>query len=82
EQMIADRTEQLEKSKNTLENILNNTNPVNITSVDFDLVQANDAYYSYWPKKGDGSTIEKCYESRPGEHCFTDDCPLKLIIAG
>ncbi len=82
EEMIADRTEQLESSKNTLENILNNSNPINITSVDFDLVQANAAYYSYWPRGGETSALEKCYESRPGEHCHTDQCPLQLIVGG
>ncbi len=24
----------------------------------------------------------KCYESRPGAHCHTDECPLKLIVEG
>lgn len=82
EEMIAVRTEQLEKSKNTLENILDNSNPINITSADFDLIQANKAYYSYWPNKADGTTPGKCYESRPGEYCHTDQCPLRLILEG
>jgi signal transduction histidine kinase len=82
EDMIAVRTEQLEKSKNTLENILDNSNPINITNIDFDLVQANKAYYFYWPNKGDGTVPGKCYESRPGEYCHSDQCPLKLIIEG
>ena len=82
EEMITKRTEELEKSKNTLENILNNSNPINITGVNFDLLQANEAYYSFWPKIEGSSAIIKCYESRPGSYCDTDDCPLKLIIEG
>ena len=82
EEMITKRTEELEKSKNTLENILNNSNPINITGVNFDLLQANEAYYSFWPRiEGRTATI-KCYESRPGAYCDTDDCPIKLIIEG
>ncbi len=82
EEMITSRTDELEKSKHTLENILNNSNPINITAVNFDLLQANDAYYSIWPRVAGSSEIVKCYESRPGDHCNTEDCPLQQIIAG
>ena len=69
EEMIAERTEELEESKNTLENILNNSNPINITGVNFDLLQANQAYYALWPgTEGCAATI-KCYESRHGIRC-------------
>ena len=82
EEMIATRTAELEKAKNTLETILNNSNPINITGVNFDLLQANEAYYALWPRgKGSEETV-KCYESRPGAYCNTDDCPLKLIVEG
>lgn len=82
EEMITVRTEELEKAKNTLENILNNSNPINITSIDFDLIQANEAYYALWPRVKDDGGPRKCFESRPGEHCHTDNCPLKLIMDG
>jgi PAS domain S-box-containing protein len=82
EEMISDRTDELEKSRNTLENILNNSNPINITGVNFDLLKANDAYYSIWPRVEGEKECIKCYESRPGAHCHTDDCPLKQIVAG
>jgi PAS domain S-box-containing protein len=82
EEMIADRTEELEKSKNILENILNNTNPINITGVNFDLLRANAAYYAVWPKVKGEAEIVKCFESRPGAHCNTDNCPLKQIVEG
>jgi PAS domain S-box-containing protein len=82
EVMIKSRTTELENSKNTLENILNNSNPINITAINFDLLQANEAYYSLWPKDRNNAEIIKCYESRPGDHCHTDECPLKIIIEG
>jgi two-component system phosphate regulon sensor histidine kinase PhoR len=82
EEMISSRTDELEKSKNTLENILNNCNPINITGVNFDLLKANAAYYSLWPKVEDEPEIIKCYASRPGAHCNTADCPLRQILAG
>lgn len=82
EELITTRTEELENSKNTLENILNNSNPINITGSNFDLMQANKAYYSLWPREEGAPWSIKCYESRPGAHCHTDNCPLKLIIEG
>ncbi len=82
EDMIATRTEELETAKNTLENILDNSNPINITTTNFDLMRANEAYYSLWPTTGGNNRTIKCYDSRPGEHCHTDSCPLKLIIEG
>lgn len=82
EEMIKIRTTELEASRNTLENILNNSNPINITATNYDLLQANDAYYSIWPKDRNSAEVIKCYESRPGEHCHTGECPLRLIIEG
>jgi len=82
EDLIEIRTSELQQAKNTLENILNNTNPISITGVDFDLLQANDAYYTLWPLRGTGPARVKCYESRPGTHCRTDDCPLLQILEG
>ena len=82
EERIKTRTEELEKSRNTLESILNNSNPINITGINFDLLQANKAYYSLWPGGEDSAQPIKCYDSRPGAHCHTDNCPLALVIAG
>jgi PAS domain S-box-containing protein len=82
EEMVAIRTEELEKAMNTLENILDNSNPINITGVNFDLLRANEAYYSIWPRVENTSEVVKCYQSRPGDHCHTDECPLKMIVEG
>lgn len=82
EEMIKDRTDELEKSKNTLETILNNSNPINITGVNYDLLRANAAYYALWPRGAGESEPVKCYDSRPGAHCHTDECPLRQIVGG
>ena len=80
--MIEERTIELEKARHTLENILNNSNPISITGLDFGLLQANDAYFALWPERGNGAEPITCYASRPGTHCRTDECPLKQILAG
>ena len=82
EEMIAIRTAELEEANLTLENVLNSSNPICITSVDHVLLMANNAYYSVWPKgKGDPDSVI-CYESHPGAFCDSDDCPLKQIVDG
>jgi len=75
--------EGLRQSNITLENVLDSTSPLCITNVDFEIIQANKAYMEIWPKtsKTQGQAI-KCYKSRPGALCHTDECPLQQIING
>jgi len=82
EEKIEERTIELEKARHTLENILNNSNPISITGLDFELLQANDAYFDLWPERAEGGERITCYDSRPGSHCHTDECPLMQILAG
>lgn len=74
---------ELRRSNLTLENVLDSSSPLCITNVDFEIVKANKAYLEIWPKKSvrEGQRI-KCFESRPGSLCHTDDCPLQQIING
>jgi len=73
---------ELRKSKSILENVLNNSNPVSITSLDYEIVMANEAYYDTFghPPKIEKSV--KCYDSRPGSLCNTEQCPLNEVLAG
>jgi len=75
--------EQLRQTNITLENVLENSNPLCITSVNFEIIRANKAYTDIWPKT---TTLEdqpiKCYESRPGAFCHTEKCPLQKIMTG
>jgi PAS domain-containing protein len=81
ERMLAERD--LRQSNITLENVLDSTSPLCITNVDFEIIQANKAYMEIWPKTSskEGQGI-KCYESRPGALCHTEDCPLQQVING
>jgi PAS domain S-box-containing protein len=96
EHLVAERTRELQKenrerekaqyelreSNATLENIFNSALPMCITSMDFDLVEANRAYKNLWPvSRTDGKPL-KCYDSRPGSLCHTPECPLIMIIDG
>ncbi|MBW2466308.1 MAG: PAS domain S-box protein, partial [Deltaproteobacteria bacterium] len=74
--------EELEESRATLENVFNNSNPLCITNLDNDIIDANDAYYALFGKAAAGGRPIKCYDSRPGSLCFTDECPLKKILQG
>lgn len=83
---ITERTlaeKELRQANITLENVLESTSPLCITSSNFDIVRANKAYLDIWPKTPDkeGQNL-KCYESRPGALCHTDDCPLQQILNG
>ncbi|MFC1845415.1 DUF3365 domain-containing protein, partial [Thermodesulfobacteriota bacterium] len=73
----------LRQSKIALENVLNSSNPMCITSLDYEIINANQAYFDTFghPTEGDDNII-KCYESRHGSLCDTDECPLKQILSG
>lgn len=80
EEMIALRTEELQESNLTLENVLNSANPICITSVDGVILKANNAYWAIWP--GVNEKEMQCCKSRPGAFCGTDRCPLHQIKGG
>jgi PAS domain-containing protein len=66
----------------SLENVFNSANPLCITNLDYELVQANEAYYAVWPRPEKQTESVKCYESRSGPSCKTDRCPLNQIVHG
>jgi PAS domain S-box-containing protein len=96
EELVAERTRELEKenrerekaqhelreSNATLENIFKSALPMCITTTDFDLVEANDAYKQLWPVSLKDGKLIQCYDSRPGNRCHTPKCPLTLILEG
>ncbi len=82
EKLVQDRTAELAETNLTLENILNNSNPICITGKNYELILANKAYYDIWPGTGKNRDTIKCYESRPGSACGTDNCPLEQILKG
>lgn len=74
--------EDLRQSKATLENILNSAPPLCITDLDFNILKVNDSYRQVWPLAADLSGELKCFQSRPGDLCHTEKCPLILIARG
>jgi len=82
EELVDERTKELNESKTVIENVLNNSNPVCITSLDYEIIMANNAYCQVFESPNQDNSTLKCYESRPGSTCDTDDCPIKQILSG
>jgi PAS domain S-box-containing protein len=75
--------EKLRQSKTVLENVLNSTNPMCITNLNYEIINANQAYFDTFNYQTESADkLIKCYESRPGSLCETDECPVKQILAG
>ena len=70
----------IKEKESQIKNIFNNVIPVCITNNDFEIVKANNAYWSIWGKQEHGNV--KCYDHRPGDFCHTDNCPLIRIKNG
>ena len=79
EELVDERTKELNESKAVIENVLNNSNPMSITSLDYDIIMANKAYYEVFDGPNPDNSDHKCYESRPGPSCKTENCPINHI---
>ncbi|MBU0673533.1 MAG: HAMP domain-containing protein [Proteobacteria bacterium] len=80
EKIIAE--EKARQISSTMKTIFNNAIPLSITTMDYEIVQANDAYHALFGKVEADHAPVKCYESRPGPYCHTDQCPLARILDG
>ena len=69
-------------SENILQQVFNHIVPICLTSTNYEIIEANDAYWNFWGKPNPRKAQIKCYESRPGESCQTENCPLVQIING
>lgn len=72
----------LEVAETRLQNVFNTTIPICITSTEYQIVYSNDAYKNIYRLHEQHDSAVKCYESRPGPACHTDDCPLEKIMKG
>lgn len=70
---------ELEQSKTSLQNILNNVIPICITDKKFKIIKTNKSYDAIFGSNGK-KLHGYCYEERPGDHCKSDNCPLVNII--
>ncbi|MFN2364860.1 MAG: PAS domain S-box protein [Desulfurivibrionaceae bacterium] len=74
---------ELRKSRTHIENVFSSSIPLCLTNIDFEIIDANDAYYRLFGYgDANGATIQKCYDSRAGAACDTEKCPLTRIMAG
>jgi PAS domain S-box-containing protein len=73
---------ELRQSKIALENVLNSSNPMCITNLNYEIIMANEAYYDSFGHQPKNDMAYKCYETRPGSLCDTDECPMKQIRSG
>jgi PAS domain-containing protein len=65
-----------------LENILKASIPLCVTSRDYGIMQANEAYAVMFGQAPEEVAGMKCYDSRPGPKCHTSDCPLQRLSKG
>lgn len=67
------------ETETMLTNVFNNVIPICITDNDYTLVSTNSRYREiFGPTELDGDNI-KCYDSRPGPKCKTEECPLHQV---
>jgi len=82
---IADRKqveEELRQAKASLENIFDRVIPLCITTNNFEIFKSNNAYNAIFGRPDNNGALMKCYDSRPGPSCHTEDCSLKKILKG
>ncbi len=70
----------LREKHTQFDNVINNIIPICITNLDYEIIYANQSYWSIWGSVG-YKTI-KCYEHRPGEFCHTKHCALNQVKDG
>lgn len=76
------RHRQSAHERHLLESAFNQGTPVCITDVNFEVIKANEAYWSVFGRQPDPKRPLKCFEHRPGKACHTDNCPLTNILKG
>ena len=62
--------------------ILDNILPICITNKDYEIINANNAYWSILGEPQQKDKALKCYEHRPGKSCHTESCALTQISKG
>jgi len=74
------KNKNIQDNESQIENIFNNVIPICITNLDYEIVKANDSYWSIWGEAGKEPI--KCYDSRPGKSCHTEKCALTQVLNG
>ena len=69
-------------TEDILKQVFNHAIPICLTSTNFEILGANEAYWHFWGKPDIKDLPVKCYDNRPGKSCHTENCPLVQIING
>ena len=72
---------ELKQSRSQLENIFNNVIPICITNGEYDIIGTNRSYNEIFGSGQKAAVSIKCYDSRPGPKCRTDECPLVKVFS-
>jgi len=78
--VILSQKKTIQAQRAQVENIFINVIPICITNLNYEIITANDAYWSNWGRV-EKSPL-KCYEHRPGKYCHTRECALTRIVNG
>ena len=73
---------ELRESKATMESIFNSAIPLCITGKNFEIIQANNAFYETFGRSAQPSGKQMCFKSHPSNECHSDNCPLTRIVRG
>jgi PAS domain S-box-containing protein len=72
----------LERKKMLFEAAFNHILPTCITDKKFNIIMANEAYWSVFGRAANKTKLLKCYEHRPGKSCHTKHCALMRVRSG
>ena len=74
--------DRLRETEVRLTNIFNTSIPICITDASYRIVMSNSAYKALFVGEERKDVAVRCYDSRPGPTCKTDNCPMKRILRG
>jgi hypothetical protein len=70
----------LQQTKDFLEKVFNNSLPMCVTNQNYEIIHKNRAYDQIFPSHATATEALKCYDSRPGPDCHTENCSLSTIL--
>ena len=74
--------EELRESKATMDSIFNSAIPLCITGRNYEIIQANNAFYNVFGHAPQPPARHMCFDSHPSQDCHGDRCPMTRIIKG
>ena len=78
--VILSQKKTIQAQRAQVENIFINVIPICITNLNYEIITANDAYWTIWGRV-EKSPI-KFHDHRPGKYCHTKKCALTRVVNG